>query len=157
MILIWQSHKDRQINLRHYRSIYTTSMGFSPYSNEIHQFKIPPAVFSEQNAKYNVHLYFCLYNIPCSYNSVLSTQCIGILSVIPSLEQITNLLVNSLHKIIDIISTSTCPIQPPNRKSSTTTLHSSTQLNTLKVKGKTIHLTVSPLLRENFREQLQNE
>ena len=41
-LAIWQKHRDRQINLRHYRSIYTTSMGFSPYSTEIRQFKIPP-------------------------------------------------------------------------------------------------------------------
>lgn len=77
--------------------------------------------------------------------------------MIPSLEQITGLLVNSLHKIIDIISTSSCPVESTNYKSSTTTLHSTTQLNTLKVHGKAMHLTISPLLRENFREQLQNE
>ena len=59
--LIWRSHKDRQINLRHYQSIYTTSMGFSPYGNEICQIKISPTAFSERTAKYNVHLYFCLY------------------------------------------------------------------------------------------------
>ena len=51
----------RQINLRHYQSIYTTSMGFSPHRTEIRQFKIPPTVFSEQTAKFNVHQYFCLY------------------------------------------------------------------------------------------------
>ena len=60
-LVIWRSHEDRQINLCHYRSIYTTSMGFSPYSNNIHQFKILPTAFSEQTAKYNVRLYFCLY------------------------------------------------------------------------------------------------
>ena len=42
-------------------------MGFSPYSNEIHQFKIPLTTFSEQTAKYNVHLYFCLYSIAQPY------------------------------------------------------------------------------------------
>ena len=66
MILIWrfgESRKDRQINLRHYRSIYTTSMGFSSHRTEICQFKIPPTAFSEQTAKYNVRQYFCLYGI----------------------------------------------------------------------------------------------
>ena len=29
-------------------------MGFSPYSNEICQFNIPPTVFSEQTAKYTM-------------------------------------------------------------------------------------------------------
>ena len=38
-------------------------MGFSPYSNEIHQTKIAPTVLSEQTTKYNVRLYFCLYGI----------------------------------------------------------------------------------------------
>ena len=60
---IWGTRKDRQINLRCYRSIYTTSMGFSPHRTEIRQFKIPPTAFSEQTAKYNVHQYFCLYGI----------------------------------------------------------------------------------------------
>ena len=45
VILIWQLHKDLQINLCHYRSIYTTSMGFSPYSTEIRQFKISPTAY----------------------------------------------------------------------------------------------------------------
>ena len=62
MILIWQARKDRQINLHHYWPIYTTSMGFSTYSNDIRQYKIPPTAFSEQTVKYNVRLYFCLYN-----------------------------------------------------------------------------------------------
>ena len=26
-LAVWQMHQDRQINLRHYQSIYTTSMG----------------------------------------------------------------------------------------------------------------------------------
>ena len=60
---IWQTCKDRQINLHYYRSIYTTSMSFSPHRTEIHQFKIPPTAFSEQTAKYNVSQYFCLYSI----------------------------------------------------------------------------------------------
>ena len=47
----------------HYQSIYTTSIGFSPYSTEICQFKIPPTVSSEQTAKHNVRLYFCLYQV----------------------------------------------------------------------------------------------
>ena len=38
-LAIWQSHKDRQINLRHYRSFYTTSMGFSTDGTQNHQFK----------------------------------------------------------------------------------------------------------------------
>ena len=42
--------QDCLINLRHYRSIYTTSMGFSPHRTEIRQFKISPTVFSEQTA-----------------------------------------------------------------------------------------------------------
>ena len=84
--------------------------------------------------------------------------------MIPSLEQITNILVNSLHQIINIISTSTCPVQTTTSttnttgyKSSATTVQPAAQLNTLKVKGKAMHLTISPLLRANFREQLQNE
>ena len=82
--------------------------------------------------------------------------------MIPSLEQITNVIVNSLHKIINIISTSTCPVQTTTAttigyKSSTTTVQPAAHLDTLKVKGKAIHLTISPLLRANFREQLQNE
>ena len=40
-------------------------MGFSPYSNDIRQFKIPPIALSEQTAKYNVRLYFCLYGRIC--------------------------------------------------------------------------------------------
>ena len=36
-------------------------MGVSKYSNDNHQFKILPTAFSEQTAKYNVCLYFCLY------------------------------------------------------------------------------------------------
>ena len=54
VILIWRMCQDRQINLRHYRSIYTTSMGFSPHRTDIRQFKIPPTAFSEQTAKYNI-------------------------------------------------------------------------------------------------------
>ena len=56
-------HQDRQINLHYHRSIYTTSMGFSPYSTEIHQFKILPTALFEQTAKYNVRQYLCLYGI----------------------------------------------------------------------------------------------
>ena len=44
-LVIWRSCKDRQINLRHYQSIYTTSMGFPPYSNDIRQFKIRQQCF----------------------------------------------------------------------------------------------------------------
>ena len=44
-LAIWWSRKDCQINLHHYRSIYTTSMGFSTYSTQNRQFKIPPTVF----------------------------------------------------------------------------------------------------------------
>ena len=62
MILIWQLRKNRQINLSHYRSIFTTSMGLSPYSNNIRQFEFLPIAFSEQSTKYNVCLYFCLYS-----------------------------------------------------------------------------------------------
>lgn len=80
----------------------------------------------------------------------------GILSVMPSLEQIASVLVSSLHKIINIISTSTSPVQTTS-KSSAATVQPTAQLNTLKVKGKAIHLTISPLLRANFKEQLQNE
>ena len=43
-LAVWQTHQDRQINLCHYRSIYTTGMGFCPYSTEIRQFKILPTV-----------------------------------------------------------------------------------------------------------------
>ena len=63
VILIWWSHKDCQINLCRYRSIYTTSIGFSPYSNEICQYEIPLTAFSEQTAKYNASLYFCLHGM----------------------------------------------------------------------------------------------
>jgi len=73
------------------------------------------------------------------------------------MDQITSTLVNSLHKIINIISTTTHPAQSVTKSSSTTTVQSTTHLNNLKVKGKAMHLTISPLLRENFREQLQNE
>ena len=38
-------------------------MDFSPYSNDICQFKIPQTTFSEQTVKYNIRLYFCLYGI----------------------------------------------------------------------------------------------
>ena len=65
-LAIWQTRQDRQINLRHYRSIYITSMGFSPHRTEILQFNIPPTAFSEQTAKYNVRQYFCLYGM-CNY------------------------------------------------------------------------------------------
>ena len=50
-LAIWQSSKDRH----HYQSIYTTSMGFSTYSTQNRQFKIPQITFFEQTAKYNVH------------------------------------------------------------------------------------------------------
>ena len=53
-LAIWRSCKGRQINLRHYRSIYIRSMGFSPYSNEIRQ---SPGAISEQTAKYNFPAY----------------------------------------------------------------------------------------------------
>ena len=46
-LVIWRSHKDRQINLRHLQSIYTTSMDFSTYSTQNRQFKIPPMAFFE--------------------------------------------------------------------------------------------------------------
>ena len=64
-LAIWRMHRDRQIYLHHYRSIYTTSMGFSPYSTEIRQFKIPPTALFERTTKYNVRQYFCLYGIVC--------------------------------------------------------------------------------------------
>ena len=62
-LAIWRRHPDRQINLRYYRSIYTTGIGYSPYSTEIRQYKIPPTALFEQTAKYNVRQYFCLYGI----------------------------------------------------------------------------------------------
>ena len=62
-LAIWRMHQDRQINLHHYRSIYTTGMGFSPYSIEICQFKISPTALFEQTAKYNVRQYLCLYGM----------------------------------------------------------------------------------------------
>ena len=58
-LAIWRTHQDCQVNLRHYQSIYTTSMGFSPHRTEICQFKILPTAFSEQTAKYNV----CQYSV----------------------------------------------------------------------------------------------
>ena len=60
-VAIWRC----QINLCHYWSIYTTSMGFAPYSNEICQFNILPTAFSKQATKYNVCLYLCLYGRIC--------------------------------------------------------------------------------------------
>lgn len=81
----------------------------------------------------------------------------GLLSVIPSMNQITSTLVNSLHTIINIISTTTHSAQSVTKLSSITTVQSKTHLSNLKVKGKAMHLTISPLLRESFREQLQNE
>ena len=84
--------------------------------------------------------------------------------MMPSLEQITSILVNSLHNIINIISTSTCSVETAvsttnsiRKSPSPAVVQPTAQLNTLKVKGKAMHLTISPLLRENFREQLQNE
>ena len=53
-LAIWRSRKERQINLRHYGSIYTTSMGFSTHSTQNHQYKIPLTAFFEQTTKYNV-------------------------------------------------------------------------------------------------------
>ena len=44
-LTIWRSHKDHQINLRNYQSIYTTSIGFSTYSTQNCQFKILPTAF----------------------------------------------------------------------------------------------------------------
>ena len=52
-LVIWRLRRDRQINLHHYRSIYTTSMGFSTYSTQNCQFKIPPTAFFKQTTKYN--------------------------------------------------------------------------------------------------------
>ena len=43
--------RDHQINCT---SFYTACMGFSPYSNEIRQFKIPPIALFEQIAKYSI-------------------------------------------------------------------------------------------------------
>ena len=45
ILAIWRSRKDHQIHLRHYRSICTTSMGFSTYSTQNCHFKIPPTAF----------------------------------------------------------------------------------------------------------------
>ena len=76
-LVIWQSRKDCQINSHHYQSIYTTSMGYSPYSNEICQFKIPSPAFSEQTAKYNVCLCFRLYStyVLCVINIISLYMC----------------------------------------------------------------------------------
>ena len=67
MILIWQFGECVKIAkltyAMHYQSIYTISMGFSPYSIEIRQFKILPTALFEQTAKYNFRQYFCLYSI----------------------------------------------------------------------------------------------
>ena len=64
-LVIWRLHKDRQINLRHYWSIYTTSMGFSTYSTQKCQFIILPTAFLSQppnimfanNSAYTVYFY----------------------------------------------------------------------------------------------------
>ena len=44
-LAIWWLHKNHQINLCHYQSIYNTSMGFSTYSTQNLQLKIPPTAF----------------------------------------------------------------------------------------------------------------
>ena len=66
MILIWRFGEWIKIAKLtyaiHLYEIYT-SMGFSPYSTEIRQFKIPPIALFEQTAKYNVRQYFCLYGM----------------------------------------------------------------------------------------------
>ena len=58
-LAIWQSHKDHQINLRHYQSIYTTSMGFSTYSTHLKSHKQcllskTPNVMFTNNSVYTV-------------------------------------------------------------------------------------------------------
>ena len=75
-LAIWRLHKDRQINSCHYRSIfYTTSMGFSTYSAQNRQFKIPPTAFLSKppnimfanNSTYTVlHSYRDMYYVPYS-------------------------------------------------------------------------------------------
>ena len=68
MILIWRFvnvTKIAKLTVRHYRAIYTTSMGFLeffPYSIEIRPVKLPPIVLFEQIAKYLTHQEFHLYS-----------------------------------------------------------------------------------------------
>ena len=47
-LVLWLTHRDCQINLRHYRSICTTSMGFSPCSAVLKQrcLSKPPNIMS---------------------------------------------------------------------------------------------------------------
>ena len=44
-----------KLTVHYFWAIYTTSMGFSPYSTEIRQFKIPLIVSFELIAKYFTH------------------------------------------------------------------------------------------------------
>ena len=57
MILIRQFGKslhDRQIKCTPFSIVVYASMGLFLYSNQNHQFKMPPTMFSEQTATYNV-------------------------------------------------------------------------------------------------------
>ena len=70
MVMIWFGSlsnliKITKLTVRHYRAIYTTSMGFFPcmYGTEICQFKIPPIVLFDQIVKYLTHQYYYLYGI----------------------------------------------------------------------------------------------
>ena len=79
----------------------------------------------------------------------------GILSVVPPVDDMVNTLVTSLHNIINVISSTSTHV---NKNTSTKPVHStSSTLNTLKVKGQAVQLRISPLLRDNFRDLLQNE
>ena len=69
-LAIWRTRQDRQINLRHYRSIYNILQAWVSLHTELkstnlksHQQRFlskPPNIMF---AKYNVHQYFCLYGI----------------------------------------------------------------------------------------------
>ena len=72
-------------------------MSFSPHCNEIRQFKILSTAFSEQTAKYNVRLYFCLYGIIQK----------SIKSKIPLLWN------NRLHSIVSICTNILCHYKIP--------------------------------------------
>ena len=72
-------------------TIIDLSMGFSPRTTEIRQFKILLTAFSEQITKYNVRQYFCLYGILCSYHKFSKTSV--------SLFRTTSPIANLFHQL----------------------------------------------------------
>lgn len=75
--------------------------------------------------------------------------------MVPPVDVMVNTLVSSLHNIINVISSTSTHV---NKNTPTKPIHpNSSTLNNLKVKGQAVQLRVSPLLRDNFRDLLQNE